>query len=269
MEEWKEIKDFKGYYISNYGNVKSIDRTICRTDGRIIKYKGKQKRLFNNPNGYLETTLSIHHKNYSVYPHKLVAEYFLEKPKTNEKLIVNHKDGNKHNNKYTNLEWTTYSENITHSYKILNQNKPKSNGYANPIIVKDINKQYIYYDSVKNAANNCNLSKTQIFRILDTGKADLKGNIYYTFKWNLYNKIQNKNDVFLRKHGISKQVLLIKNNKIVKIFNSIKETGKYFNKSEYIIAKLIRRGNYIDGKLILKFISVEDIEMILNFYQSK
>ena len=41
MEKWKEIIEFPGYLISNYGNIKSVDRTIQRIDGKNVHYKGK------------------------------------------------------------------------------------------------------------------------------------------------------------------------------------------------------------------------------------
>ena len=37
---------------------------------------------------------------------------------------VNHKDGDKANNHYTNLEWTSISDNIKHSYDVLNRARP-------------------------------------------------------------------------------------------------------------------------------------------------
>jgi hypothetical protein len=49
------------------------------------------------------------------YVHRLVAETFIPKPITNEKLEVNHKDGDKTNPCLFNLEWITHRQNIKHA----------------------------------------------------------------------------------------------------------------------------------------------------------
>lgn len=47
--------------------------------------------------------------------HRLVAECFI--PRVEGKNEINHIDLNKDNNHYSNLEWTTRSENIKHSFR--------------------------------------------------------------------------------------------------------------------------------------------------------
>ena len=49
--------------------------------------------------------------------HRIVAECFCEKPIGVGKVEVNHKDGNKLNNHYANLEWVTHLDNVRHAYR--------------------------------------------------------------------------------------------------------------------------------------------------------
>ena len=47
--------------------------------------------------------------------HRLVALTFLGCPEGYEKMDVNHIDGDKSNNHYSNLEWVTHHENLKHA----------------------------------------------------------------------------------------------------------------------------------------------------------
>lgn len=64
IEIWENVGifrgvDFTGYYeVSTFGNIRSLDRNIFYTDGRIRKVKGKivaQKE--NGETGYMQATL--------------------------------------------------------------------------------------------------------------------------------------------------------------------------------------------------------------------
>lgn len=54
---------------------------------------------------------------FSIGVHRLIALAYLTQPDSNKLMTVNHKDGNKANNRADNLEWASYSENTTHAYK--------------------------------------------------------------------------------------------------------------------------------------------------------
>lgn len=122
MEEiWKDIIGYEGLYlISNFGNIKTTERIIFYPNSCYNKSnKGvvrKEKLLKTSiKKRYLSVTLSK--DKIKIYPsvHRLVAIHFIDNP---ENLpCVNHIDGNKHNNIYTNLEWCTYSENTKHAIK--------------------------------------------------------------------------------------------------------------------------------------------------------
>lgn len=119
IEEWKDVNGYEDFYqISSFGNVRSLDRTIKYGDLSKGEYHTRKGRLLipSNSNGYL--TVSLSGKTFSV--HSLVANSFLTKP--SENLVINHKDGNKSNNFYKNLEWVTQKENIQNSIKSTNGN---------------------------------------------------------------------------------------------------------------------------------------------------
>lgn len=131
-ELWLPIKGFEGLYeVSSFGKVKSLDRRVEYThrwgSKTTMKQVGKIKNLSFTGSGYLFVGLS---KNGIPYPkdvHRIVATHFIPNPEN--KKCVNHKDGNKLNNCVDNLEWCTYSENITHAMK---NGLTKLNGGDNP-----------------------------------------------------------------------------------------------------------------------------------------
>lgn len=102
---WKDVKGFEGLYqISSCGCIKSI----IRVKDRVLKpcVVGK---------GYLAVSLRKNNQTYRKYIHQLVCESFCGES-TKENKVVNHIDGNKLNNHFTNLEWCSYSSNNKHAY---------------------------------------------------------------------------------------------------------------------------------------------------------
>src|SRR5690625_299862 len=112
---WVDIKDYEGHYqISCCGKVKSIERTIIMKNGVPRRIKEKIIGWKKKDNGYFFTMLYRDGKGTNRYIHRLVAENFI--PNENKQLEVNHKDGDKGNNKVSNLEWVTHSNNLSHAY---------------------------------------------------------------------------------------------------------------------------------------------------------
>jgi len=139
-EIWKDIKDYEGLYqVSNLGRIKSLKRKVFHISGERTVNERILKQ--NDCTRYLCLFLSKDGKMKKFTVHRLIAETFIENKEF--KPCVNHIDGNTKNNKVSNLEWCTYSENELHSYNTLSKKPPnfhkfgESNHNSKPIFQYD------------------------------------------------------------------------------------------------------------------------------------
>lgn len=113
LERWKEYKDNPRYEVSDHGNVRFTGT-------------GQTKPQHENAQGYLIIQYKILGKKYSKKVHRMVAETFLQPPDQDllDKcsgehwgvVLVKHLDNNKHNNHYTNLEWSDLKGNTQQAW---------------------------------------------------------------------------------------------------------------------------------------------------------
>ena len=116
MEEiWKDVPGYEGLYqVSNMGRVKSLKRTReMNLPGHTTAPVNERIRKFGKSLGYQEVVLSKDGINKHFRVHKLVAMTFIPNPRGCAQ--INHKNGNKHDNRVENLEWCTPSENQRHA----------------------------------------------------------------------------------------------------------------------------------------------------------
>ena len=128
-ENFIDVVGFEGIYqIGNQGTIRSIDRTVTRSNKQYPK-KGVVLKTFKNNRGY--TTVWLYNNGNKKYCllHRIVAESWIKNPQN--KPEVNHINGNKDDNRVINLEWVTKSENEKHSYMLgLKSAKGEKNGRA-------------------------------------------------------------------------------------------------------------------------------------------
>jgi len=185
MQEWKQIKGYKRYFISNDAKVKSIDYTIQRKDGKIVSLQGKLLKQHLWKGGYLFVVISENSiiKQFSI--HRLMAEAFIDNPEN--KPQVNHINGNKQDNRIENLEWCTMAENNLHAYRTgLKKHHAcwkGKNGYnhnkSKEVIQMDLEGNILNrYGSARVAAVANGLNKTSLSRIILKEKGYKNGKIY-------------------------------------------------------------------------------------------
>lgn len=111
VESWASVKGSGGWYeVSTHGRVRSMPRTVVRSDGTTQYFKSRILKPGRNRNGYLHVTIG---KVKNI--HRLVAKTFIPNPHNLPQ--VNHKDGNKENNCVWNLEWVNHQANMQHASK--------------------------------------------------------------------------------------------------------------------------------------------------------
>lgn len=167
-EEWKPVNIKGGIYaqyyeVSNKGNVRSY---------RKGKWGIQDNPKLLSPDKGVYRCVSLiaddgSHKSYTV--HSLVANAFLPNP-YNYKYI-NHKDGNKHNNRVENLEWCTQKQNMEHASKhgLL---------YSKPIREIDTGKEY---PSIFEAARQIGCTPSRIYSRLAGYRGRRKGDALYEY----------------------------------------------------------------------------------------
>jgi len=139
-EDWKEIhfdeKPTKRYAVSNLGRILSFTEKM--NHGKLLKGSPIQ--------GYPSLKCRINGKEKTLYVHKLVGQYFLEKNSENQTYVI-HLDYNKKNNKTYNLRWANKETMFSHQQK-------------NPTVLKAREKQAQFKPQVGHK-----LSSTDVMRI--------------------------------------------------------------------------------------------------------
>ena len=101
-ENWKVVKDYENYMISDYGRVFSILKNIMM-------------KPYLEKNGYHRVQLCKDGNRNKFLIQQLVAIQYIDNPDNYKE--VDHKDHNKTNNHFSNLRWCSRSQNTMNSLK--------------------------------------------------------------------------------------------------------------------------------------------------------
>lgn len=106
MQGWRYVREYEGLYL------------VSESGGLYSLYKNRLMRQTVNDRGYKAVSLCKDGVRKVKEVHRIVAEAFIENP-IQGYSEVNHIDGNKLNNKKSNLEWVTKGDNLRHAYRKL------------------------------------------------------------------------------------------------------------------------------------------------------
>lgn len=146
QEIWETIPGHSKYMVSQSGIIKSF---YYPNKPKILKQSISKK-------GYHNINIESDDKSKTSFRvHRIVAMTFIPNPEN--KLFVNHKDGNKSNNHVDNLEWCTHSENVRHAH---------ANNLVKRHTITLNTETGIYYDTIKEAALTYNLNVKKLTNML-------------------------------------------------------------------------------------------------------
>lgn len=123
-ETWRPVRDFEGLYeVSDRGRVRGVARVVTGKNGRSRRIPSRlMNPIFGAPNFYARISLRcVERGKTTMLVHRLVAAAFLGE--STPGMEVNHRNGDKTDNRAANLEWVDHATNIQHAH---------ANGLMNP-----------------------------------------------------------------------------------------------------------------------------------------
>jgi len=197
-----------------------------------------KKSKINTKTGYISHCFEIDGKCYYRYLHRLVAESFLEN--FDPSLTINHKDGDKTNNKIDNLECISLKENIRHGFKTGLFERSQS-----PVVMYDLMGMLLKrFETITEASEEMKISVSRISACA-SGKTKHTG--YYQWRYekdappsNITAKMTNRKIMVVQKD---------REGNIINIFNNLKEAYAHINKPDngYLSRVCGRENNFYAG----------------------
>lgn len=149
--EWRPVVGFEGYLeVSDEGYIRRTPRLVNHRWNSKMLLNPKTLARYTNRKGYYYSRTEINCKSTHICIHKAVAEAFIPNPEN--KPQIDHIDGDKSNNKVSNLRWVTNRENYDYSVELglrVNSYKALEEHRHDPVRVQKVKE-----NNIKNGKKN-------------------------------------------------------------------------------------------------------------------
>lgn len=180
IEEWKDIKNYPDYMVSNQGRVISLN----------FKRTGKEQvlRCCKGKDGYLAVKLYKNGKLKNFKVHRLVSEAFI--PNTDNKPFIDHINTDKTDNRVENLRWVTSKENSNNPLTkkhFSESRKGKLNYNSKKVLQFDLNGNLIRsWDAVREVERELGYYNSSISSCCNGKRKTTNGYIWRYYDLELY-----------------------------------------------------------------------------------
>ena len=175
-EVWKDAVGWEtSYEVSNLGRVRSKERLRSGKAQSVCTVSCRIKKTYLDQDGYERVSLYYNNQSQLLGVHRLVAQTFLPNPENLPQ--VNHKNGNKSDNRVVNLEWISQNRNIAHSI----ESGLRDPGFRYTISRLEDGKQFV---SAAELAREIDIEYRTLCRMLkdNNGSAIQIGQFHYSVK---------------------------------------------------------------------------------------
>lgn len=208
-------------------------------DGRVfnIKYNRELKNKIDSK-GYYVVTLSVNGVAIDQRVHRLVAKAYIPNP--DDLPIVNHKDGNKLNPLYTNLEWTTAKGNAEHASKT---------GLLHAAKLEDHGKASLTNQQVSEICELMELgtaTQREIAKLYNTSEVIIR-EIRLGHNWvEISKNYKISNCKMIANDPISDDIVIKIADELINDKLTIKEIANKFSVTPFVVLSIYKKRNHVD-----------------------
>lgn len=159
---WKSYPDYPFIQANQFGEIRTVDRTITDKNGVKRFVKGRVLKQCKVRGGYLQVHTRVNGKSIYLLVHRVVAICFLPNPDNLPE--INHKDNNRVNNNVSNLEFCTREYNIAYKEKY---GRSAAEALGRPVVAVDQKTfEVLHFESQHEAARQLKIDQSTITKVL-------------------------------------------------------------------------------------------------------